>query len=276
MKRIEFQLYNNNIKLNIVTHNIREPPSAILIHIHGFLSSFTQEKREFYLFENRLELLKDLKILSYGLELRGHGSSENINLCKTTFDDYSSDLHTLIKYIKKKHPNVNIHILTSSMGGTVALNYCIKKQKNIKSIILSCPLIKLSPFIRRIFSNVNESNIHLYLPYVKPILSIIDERYKNILNKYDEKDLLLLLKNLNNLKYIHKNNYKITIPIMIFHGDLDPVTDSISSNKYIKKCLSNDKKIIIYKNCINHEVLKDVKILPDIKQNIYDWMKNHI
>jgi esterase/lipase len=277
MDRIEVEIYNNNIKLNIISHTIDKTPSAILIHVHGLLDSFSDKNKEFYLFENRMKLLEPLNILSYGLELRGHGKSENINICNSTIDDYSDDLGVLIEYILKKHPDIKIHILSSSIGGLVSINYCVKNtnSNNIKSIILISPCIKLKKSIHNLFCNLNIKNIDFLSKLCNPIISLITN--SDLIQKNNSTDKLNFIKNiLNSINFINSNKDKFNIPAISMHSEFDLLTDSHSCELFMNNCYSKDKKIITFKKSFNHYLLKDIYLLNTIKKNIYDWLEQHI
>jgi acylglycerol lipase len=277
MERVEFQLYNNNIKLNIITHDIEQPPSAIVIHIHGFLSSFSIDLPELYLFENRIKLLKPLNILSYALELRGHGKSENVNICNSTIDDYSDDLGALIEYISIKHPDIKIHILSVSLGGLITINYLIKNNNSniIKSIILMSPCIKLVPSIHNLFCKLNKKNIFIISNLCNPIISLFNNT--ELITNYNSYEKLICIKNiLNSINFINNNKDKFNIPVISMQSKFDLLTDSNATKLFIDNCDSTDKKIIIFKNSYNHYLFKDTDLLDNIKKNIYNWLESHI
>ena len=277
MERFEFELYNKNIKLNIVSHDIEQSPSAILIHVHGFLDSFSINQSKFYLFENRIELLTPLNILSYALEVRCHGKSDNDNICKSTIDDYSDDLGVLIEYISKKHPDKKIYILTSSLGGLIGINYCIKNNNLniVKGVILVSPCIKLNKSFNNLIHNLNKSNIIFISPLINPILSLFENT--DLIINYSSYDKLICVKNiLKTTNFINVNKDKFNIPILCMHSEFDLLTDSVASKLFINNCDSQDKKIIIFKNSYNHNLFKDKKLLDTVKKNIYDWLEEHI
>ena len=278
---------NDNKTLNIITHSLNKnlKISAIIIHVHGFLQDFNYDETYLYLLENRIKLLYNLNVINYGLELRCHGKSSKGNICRVTIDDYSNDLKTLIKYIETtKYSKLPIHIIGTSLAGAIIINYCIKyNPTNIKSIILSSPLIDLCSWFKTIYYlNMLKSIIipknkvnDIFILCVRVKLHF--NKYGSILNKYDNNDLYYLINNsISTLKIINNNKDKFKIPILAFHADNDKYTCSNATKNFIDTCGSTDKKVIIFENNTNHHLFKDTNILNTISENIYDWIKKHI
>jgi alpha-beta hydrolase superfamily lysophospholipase len=99
-----FTILNKDIKLNTMTHNDNKIYyKAVLIHLHGLGSHFQTEYDCMNRFDNRVIKLEKLNIISYGLELRGHGLSEGNKCYINNFNDYLSDVKCLVEYIKLYH-----------------------------------------------------------------------------------------------------------------------------------------------------------------------------
>lgn len=253
---------NNNIKLNVVSHTINNP-KAILIHLHGLGCHFQNIFESNDNFENRIKFFEPLSIVSYALELRGHGLSSGTRFYVNDFDDYLYDLHSLIEYVRNVYPNLPIHLIGESMGGAIAIKYSIKynniynnsiKYNDIKSIILLAPMcgVSSSSYYYSIYFMKALSYI---LPYYKMISKTKDYSSYNIKFieakqqcKYTNNDPIRLAtarECYNTMTYISTNKNKFTTPVFAIHSKMDKTTDYYITQDFIDKCNSSNKKTII-------------------------------
>ena len=284
-----FIIENNNIKLNIVTQNIFTP-SAVLIHIHGLGSHFQSDYDCMDTFINRINYLKNINIISYGLELRGHGKSDGIKFYVDNFDEYLSDLDALIQYVKLYHKNLPIYLLGFSMGGAIAIKYSIlfAKKEKIAGVILLAPMCG---FITK-YNNIIISSMY-YLSYLFPTwklignnnksglynLKYIDNKINSIYSNNDSYMLCVGRECYNAINWIDMNQHLFNIPVIALHSINDNTTDYMKTRDFIDKCSSSDKKNIIICEG-NHNLLvprDDNDILPnEIMKYIYNWLDSKV
>ena len=271
MNIIEFNiLKNNNVKLNVLTHTLVNP-KYIVIHLHGLHSSFQSNYESLDCFKNRVEILRDNSILSYGLEFSGHGKSEGRKAYVNNFDELVDDVDCLIKYIKIYH-NINdrqknhipIYLLGESFGGAIAIKYA-HLYHNISGLILLAPLCGFSTVI-------NTCNITLlkWLSYIYPNLDLrkininsksspINDEYEKSKhdNKYNFTDKLTLCSIRECYLFINwlkTNRTLLNIPLLVFHSENDSITNFKASNMFFNKCLSPDKELVKFQHN-NHSLL---------------------
>ena len=284
-----FTLINNDININIVTHNIKNP-SAVLIHIHGLGSHFQSEYDCMDTFVNRVKYLQTINIVSYGLELRGHGKSSGIRFYVDNFDNYLSDLDTLIKCIKLYHTNLPIFLLGFSMGGAIAIKYSILYgiRDNIAGVILLAPLCN---FITHHY-NIVISTMY-YMSYLFPTWKFItnnnkaelyEEKYINnkensIYSNNDPYMLCIGRECYNAISWINKNQYLFNIPVIALHSKNDNTTDYLKTCEFINKCSSSDKEIIILNEGYHNLLIprnNDDTIPNKIMKHIFIWLKYRV
>jgi len=282
-----FIIRNNDININVVTHDMCNP-SAVLIHIHGLGSHFQSDYDCMDTFINRVDCFQKNNIVSYGLELRGHGKSSGAKYYVDNFDDYLSDLDALIQYINLYHNNLPIYLLGFSMGGAIAIKYSIvfnNKQK-IAGVILLSPLCG----IIKNYSNIVISSMY-YLSYLIPTWKLISNNNKlelydieyinnkvnSIYNNNNPHMLCIARECYNAVNWINTNLHLFNTPVIAFHSKNDTTTDYIKTQEFIEKCSSNDKKIIItnegYHNLLAPCNMNDFgpnNIMKDISSWLYD------
>ena len=269
-----FILNNDEIKLNIISHNITNP-IKVLIHIHGLFQDFQSTDDNIVSLEYKINELQQLNIISYALELRGHGLSASSNIVGT-LDDYVSDLNTLVEYIKNKHIDLPIHIMAHSLGGAVTIKYCIK-YKHITSVILLAPLIGVSDNLFAILNTVKTKTVlDLQFNIYIVLFKLFFNKYKKYISKYNNNDILFFLKELYNIiDYIDTNKLLFETPILAIHSKDDSTTSSTKTKKFIDCININNKKIILLYSD-DHTLFKinsNINIKQDILTNIYDWLK---
>ena len=273
------------IKLNIVSHKINYIPTAILIHLHGVCGHFQQDVSCINTLKYKITKLNDLNIISYALELRGHGKSSGLNFYISNFDEYVSDLHTLVCYLINIHGAIPIYLTGESMGGALAIIYSLKYKhnNNIKGIGLFSPMINISIQLPIIIKWL------LYIiSYIAPLWNLINPKFAdiNILDKYTDyiANCKYGFKNglrlgtcrsfLHATKWIDKNVSNFDIPIIIFHSKYDSITSHIASKNFIYKCKSIDRELVEIDSS-EHDIIK-CKDTNAIYNLFYIWLKKHI
>ena len=278
----------NPIKLNIVSHKIDYVPKAILIHLHGIGCHFQQDVDCMDTFEYKINKLKDLNIVSYGLELRGHGKSDGLRFHVNRFDEYVSDVHTLVSYLKKKYPLIPIYLTGESMGGGLAIIYSIKYKDNIKGMGLFAPMIGIDIKIPRII-------IFLFyiLSYILPLWEIVKPFSINKTDIFKFKKyntdcqyafnkpgrLCTTRECFSAIKWINNNIDNFDCAIIIFHSKYDKITSSNSSKQFIHNCKSIDKEYVeldLDTHSLITQANKYDKNPDEIYNQFYIWLKKHI
>lgn len=276
---------SDNIKLNVLTHKI-DKMKCILIHLHGLGNHFQNIYESTDSFHNRINMLEKNKIISYALELRGHGLSDGIKFHINNFDEYLIDLDTLVKYLQINNPSIPIHIIGESMGGALAIKYCIKYSNNIASIILMAPMCGVS-----IISSLSYIKIYtmLALSYIFPSYKLIPKNNKNCLYNmmYLEAKNKCIYTNNENIRlstgrecyyvmnYITQNKHLFTTPVYAVHSKQDDTTEYSITENFINTCGSTNKSLLLLDDS-NHYLLiekDDHDMMPKtVLESICKWL----
>lgn len=99
-------------------------PKQNLIFIHGWVSS------SLTIWDDLVELLSDLPVNIYAIDLRGFGES-SYNKSIVSMHDFATDVHLFVKILSLK----NVVIAGFSMGGAVALQYAADYPEDIEKLI---------------------------------------------------------------------------------------------------------------------------------------------
>ena len=132
-------------KKKIFAYKFPKKSENTIILIHGLASTA-------YLYNKTAGLLQEATQAEiFAVDLRGHGKSEGKNGDVDYINQYADDLADIVKTIRKQKPKGKIIIVGHSMGGGVALNYAIQKNKTkIDGFLLFAPLLgQNSPAIQQ-------------------------------------------------------------------------------------------------------------------------------
>ncbi len=247
-------------KINIIQGKTSYNPLGIILHIHGLGSHFQHIYNTPNEFNYRDDIFYSNGYISYGFEFHGHGKSEGIKCLINNFDDLLEDLKNVLIFLEKKHPYLPIYLLAESMGGAVALKYCIINNNcdNIKGVILLSPLYKIH---KHLLPNKFIVILLYVFSYLFPRLTIKSHE-KPLLNSLKSEEYIIAKKKnyyswntshrLATIREMYKINlwlpnniHKFKKPLLILHGDNDVITCHNGSSDIINKINDNKKELII-------------------------------
>lgn len=266
---------------------------GIMLHVHGFSSHFQFVYNSNNELINRDNFFSQHGYKTFGFEFHGHGKSDGACCVINKFDDLLDDLYVVIKFININYPNKKIFLIGESMGGAVIIKYIAERIHQISGIVLLSPMcgidenLKPSPFMVKlllILSNIIPSYPLYYVNKELNDCSSMNEEYKIAFNnnKYTYNGAFTLC----TVREIYHTSLQIAslaplinIPIIIFHGLTDKVTNPNNSIKFYENINCDNKKIVLIEN-------KDHKLLipktkfdknPDkIYNQILEWLDNLI
>jgi acylglycerol lipase len=79
----------------------------------------------------------------YALDQRGHGRSEGPRAVLDRLSRAVADVDRLVLQASEENPGRGVFLLGHSMGGTVAVSYCLQHEDRLAGLILSGPLAAL-------------------------------------------------------------------------------------------------------------------------------------
>jgi esterase/lipase len=164
------------------------------------------------------------------------------------------DLRCAVNYFKRCGIN-EIHLLGSSMGGTVSILFCSENDPVIKSLSVIAAPVKLLELMRTIAGIEN-----------------IDKLPKNGMTSVHgvmiNDKFFLEMKDINMKSSIRK----MKKPVLIIHGDNDSTVD-ISNAQFLFENLSVKKKLTTIKNG-NHYLKNDLEV-EIIRKEVIDWIQSN-
>ena len=253
--------------------HIPDKVEMTLIIVHG-LSEYIAAYAEFR------DFLTQKNIAVYGFDARGHGNSPGIRAHVENWDEYTEDLHHFVRLVKKEQGD-NVALFAHSMGTSIATNYLIAHQDNLKAMVLCGTTIKPVEATK------------WYLQQLAKVMSVIAPRMSidlklNVdavcsdpkVTERSKKDPLKFSTvtprwGTEILKAIERTKTSLnvyTMPLLVIHGEKDKINDFTAARDFYESIPSGKKQFIGYENSF-HEVLNDVEKIQAY-EDIYSFLKN--
>ena len=236
---------------------------------------------------NLIKALDNGHTAFYALDARGHGQSPGIRGHADDFSDYAEDLDRLVEVSHQEFPEKKRYLFGHSMGGLVALEYCLDNanQKKIDAVIISSPGIK--PVMDPIKHVKKFLGTRLAVYFPKTILETgLDlnnlSQDPSVIEKF-KKDRLThgkisfqMGKSLFEIgDRILEEASKIELPFYIFHGTGDQLVSSEGSTEVYEKISSTKKSIHLFEGLF-HETFNEREMdRQQVCDALVNWVSTH-
>lgn len=220
-------------------------------------------------------------IMVYALDYRGHGMSAGKQGHINQLSDFLDDIGALVRRCKRNHRDIPSYIYGHSMGGNLVLSYLIKRRQDFYGAIITSPWLGLikppSPLKLKAAKLIN----HIY-PAFSTSTGIKSNRLSSLEKNQQlaDKDPFMhgritirtFFELSKSAKSIMANSARISIPMIICHGESDNVTRCDLSEKL---AASNPKlcSFISYPNAL-HE-LHNEPVSDQLFNDILSWILLH-
>lgn len=215
-----------------------------------------------------------------GFDLYGSGRSEGKRGRMTSFNTFMKDIDLLLKQAEIRFPGIPVILYGHSMGGTLVLNYAIRKQHSIKGVFVTSPWLKLknepSEFLVSIIRmlsgifpnltiNTGSSSGAEHLSRDKEVV----KSYENDPLVHNKISLRMIISLLDAAVYALENASGINLPVLLMHGSNDQITDPEGSRKF---AASNEKYCTLkIWDGLYHEMYNE----PE-KEDVFNYLMNWI
>ncbi|KDO59013.1 hypothetical protein CISIN_1g018984mg [Citrus sinensis] len=186
-------------------------------------------------------------------------------------------------------PTSKVFLFGQSLGGAVALKVHLKQPNAWSGAILVAPMCKIAddmvpPFlVKQILIGI--ANIlpkHKLVPQKDLAEAAFRDLKNRELTKYnvivykDKPRLRTALELLKTTEGIERRLEKVSLPLLILHGENDTVTDPSVSKALYEKASSKDKKCILYKDAF-HSLLEGEPddMIIRVFADIISWLDDH-
>jgi len=245
-------------------------PRAVVLLVHGL----SEHSGRYAHVATRL-MLQDLAVYAY--DHRHHGRSDGQpRAFVERFEALVEDLGLVLEWVREEAAGLPVFLLGHSMGGAVGAHYVARQgPRGLAGLALSSPALRISgelaPFLQRIAGVVSRVAPHLATTGAdRTSLS----RDPAVMRAWDEDPLTykggvrartghLLLSACRDLL---EDPSAFTLPLYVFHGTADRITDPAASEAFVARAPSEDKTLRLYEGGY-HETMNDLereRVLDDL------------
>jgi alpha-beta hydrolase superfamily lysophospholipase len=223
------------------------------------------------------------RLVSVGYEVhahdhRGHGRSQGRRADIGRMDDAVADLRAMVSLARAETPERKLFLLGHSMGGCIALEYALRHQDEIDGLILSSPLASLDA------ASALTRAVSKALGSVLPRLGVYDvdpglvSRDPEVVRAYETDPLVhhdklparTVGQITRSIESFPKRLPGLTVPLLVFHGRADVITEPAGSKRIHSLAGSADKEIVLFDQ-LYHETMNE-RERDEVLDRVVAWL----
>ena len=221
----------------------------------------------------------------HAFDLRGHGRSEGEpRVYVDSFEAYIDDLALFLAYVHADAPRLPLFLYGHSLGGAIAAYYVAERGTDgLAGLILSSAALKipadLSPILQKAAGVL--SRLVPKLPLTKLDTSDLS-RDPAVVRAYEQDPLVYTggvrprvgAEILRVTDYLQRHAAAFTLPLYLYHGTADKITDPEGSRLLYERAPSDDKTLNLYEGLYHetHNEPERERVLTDLT----DWLDAHV
>lgn len=277
MKYSEFYLNNSQKFRFFVREYLPEShPKGLILLLHGLSDNGGR-------FNLVAESFANEGYIFVAPDLRGNGKTDGKQGHFDTLDQMMADIKFLLEECKKSHPDIPVMLYSQSMGGNLAINYILRFPGEIKCAVASSPWLRLT----KPPSAVVQFGASLLLK-ISPDFTIPNGLNANDLCHDEEECMAYSADKLNhgkvsvstffNIKksgeWVIQNAATLQIPLLLMHGDADPITSYTASQEFSRN--SNSFLTFLSFKGLFHELHNEPGDKGMIVGKAVEWVKSQV
>ena len=222
----------------------------------------------------------------YALDHRGHGRSEGKRGHISSFSDFTADLASLVEMARRENPAIPLILLGHSMGGVIAFQYVLQQSQAVDGLILSSagliPILDVPGWL--------QSLVKVLLSRIVPGLTISNgldasglSHDQPIVNQYLDDPLVhdkVTARWFQEFAAAGQDSLnragELTLPLLIIHGQNDPIVDYKGSVKAMELASSSDKTLHIFEGLLHETMNEPQELRQEVLNRVGEWIVAHI
>jgi alpha-beta hydrolase superfamily lysophospholipase len=252
-----------------------EPRASIAIQ-HGIGGHSGQST-----YTHLIDHLVPLGYALYGLDLRGHGRSEGRRGSINKWEEYRSDLRLLLRMIRGTGSDQPVFLLGQSLGGLIVLEYALRYPQDVQGVIASAPALsmpKTSPVLASMVKLLSPILPHFTMSTRIDLSGV--SRDPEEAQKLRDDPLTnprgsprLAVETLSALKWTQAHAADLQVPLLLIHGDADPITPAEGSLAFFKNVKYEDKVLKLYERGYHQAFIDSNR--EQVLADIAEWLDQH-
>jgi alpha-beta hydrolase superfamily lysophospholipase len=248
---------------------------AAVIIVHGFSDHCGR-------YDNLVRSLLRRRLAVYSYDLRGHGQSPGKQGHVQEFTDYREDTHSFIQFVARQQPDRPLYLFGHSMGGLIALDQALSYPASIRGVIASAPHLG-NPPVSAIKLSLSRLLSRLWPSFTMD--AGLDEtalsRDQAAVQAYRDDPLVhgrgsarLSTELEAAVDQTQANASRLKMPLLIYGGTADRLTDPEDSRRFYEQAGSADKHFVLYEGGLheNHNDIHGERVVIEVAQ----WIEEHV
>jgi acylglycerol lipase len=250
-------------------------PKAIILIVHGIGEHSGR-------YDSWARKFCEFGYMIYSVDLRGHGLSEGRRGHIDNINNYLDDISSLVRRVKHNWDQVPVFLYGHSMGGSLVLNFLLRKRQDFAGAIITSPWLNLvnppSPALQKTAAVLN-----YFFPRMifrtgiksSDLSSIPAEQKSSDTDKLMHHKISVRL--FNELKRaasdVLERPSRLSIPMFFAHGTADNVTD-FGTTRQLSEKIGENASFYGAKNA-RHE-LHCEPVAEDLFFFLTSWLSDHL
>jgi len=254
----------------------QEPARAVILLAHGL----GEHCGRYQVFADYF-LAKGISVVAP--DHLGHGASPGDRTHLEGFDDFLRPMDELREMITQWYPKIPCFLIGHSMGGLIAARYLLDHQDKFAGAALSGAALQAAEppsafamFLARLFSRFlpKMGMLQLDATQISRDPQVVQGYLDDPLVHNGKATARLVVELFQNMERVERDRGKITLPILVMHGEADAMTTSEGSEVFLKEVGSQDKTLKIYPG-LYHEIFNEPERL-EVLGDLADWLDARI
>lgn len=250
-------------------------PKALMVIVHGLGEHSGR-------FQNYANTLIPGGIAVYGVDWRGHGRTKGQRGYIPSWAAVQQDVRAILSRAKADFSETPVFLFGHSLGGLIVLDYALDNTHELSGVITSAPGLKNTAVPEYLLL------IARLLSHILPALSLETQLDPNGISRIPEEILKykqdpyvhgkgtprLGAEAQAAMKRVNSSAEKISLPLLIVHGEADPLVPIEGSALFFDRVRFADKERIVYPGGF-HELHNDL-CSQEVSQAVLDWMLERV
>lgn len=232
-----FQLtLSNTTTLHAVEWPVQNP-KAIIVLVHG-LGEHCRRYDHLAAFFNK----QQIAVLAY--DHPGHGKTPGTRGHARNMETLMDGVNTMLQEVKKRYSGKPVFLYGHSMGGSISLNFVLRKKPKITGAIVSGPhirmvtepsalLVGMGRLVQKIYPSGVQSN-GLDAQTISRDPKVVQQYIDDPL-VHDRISYGLAVALIDGAKYLDNYKGSSRIPILLMHGSEDAITSPAASKDFASR-----------------------------------------
>lgn len=236
-------------------------------------------------YQHLLDQMAGTGVSFYALDHRGHGRSQGKKGHILSFKEYIDDLDILVQMAHSENSQLPLMLLGHSMGGVIALQYALNHSQAIDGLILSSagliPILDAPLWQQKLVSIMSPIFPGLLIPNglkatgLSHDQAVVDDYLKDQL-VHNKVSMRWFTEFISAGQEALQRAGEITMPLLIIHGQDDPIVDYRGSEQLMEQASSADKTLYIFEGLLHETMNETLTRRQEVLDKVGQWILAHI